>query len=152
MLPKTPDAPPIVPQHGKEGVPSGEGDGSTGIGSSVVTRGISQGLGSGGIGGAAAGGAEAISGLLSLFCWAAAIYFPRDSQDWQDARDWIASGWDDDPVGLAFRDWYVDNGEALASRLEEDELFRVVLYPFFEWCRSEGSKKRRELQVAGEAA
>ena len=108
---------------------SGGGGSSAGLAAlSGAVKGATAGTG------AAAGAAESlgIGSLLSLFCWVAAEYYPRNSDDWYRCRNWVLTH------GFIF-DIYCVYGERFAGFLHRHPLARWLFTPVVRWAHKRGT-------------
>jgi len=95
-----------------------------------ATRGRSQGLIQGLIGGAGEAGGSALgqAGAKALLCWVARAIFGEDNPKWLQARHYVLE------IGPEwFRDLYISHGPAVAEFISNKPLFKLVLRPVFEY-------------------
>jgi len=91
----------------------------------------------------AAGAAEGIGGLLALFCWVAAEYYPRGSESWFRCRDWVLAH-------PRITHWYEKHGRTFASFLRTHPVCRFLFWPIVLWARwNSGAGERSEPSVRG---
>ena len=76
--------------------------------------------------------ASSAAALASLFCWVAAEYYPRGSDDWTRCRNWVLSH-------PRLTHWYTKNGEQFAGFLNRHPLAHRLFQPVVKFVRSRGT-------------
>lgn len=119
-------------QGGGVGAKLGQDAAGQALKAGLASSAAGEGFGAGamaGLEGSALG--EGIAGLLAMFCWVAAEYYPRNSGDWLRCRNWVLSH----PLLTKV---YITHGPWLAAQIRLRRWLRVLVRPLVLWARWRG--------------
>lgn len=114
-----------APAAAASAVGAATGGAAVAAGSTAVAGGVAAG----------AGGAAA----LAVLCHATAEYYPRDSDDWLSARQWLMVDWKG-PIARRFQSWYTKHSVGLAYYINTIPVLKWACRPFFSWALRKGKE------------